>query len=217
MARIVATLPVGPLGCNCVILADHESRAALVVDPGGDPDRILAALAASGLRCVLVVNTHAHIDHVAANYDIVRATGAPLRQHAADRPLYEALPAQTAWLLGAMGTPQAAAIDGDLADGERLAIGAQTGTVLHTPGHSPGSICLLFASGEEPPLLIAGDTLFAGGIGRSDLPGGNEQQLLSSLRTRILPLDDATRVIPGHGPETTIGEERRHNPYLASS
>jgi hydroxyacylglutathione hydrolase len=216
MARIVATLPVGPLAANCVIVGDEQTRQAMVVDPGYEPERILKGLADLELRCILVVNTHAHLDHVGANAAVVRRTGAPLRQHNADHPLYAALDAQAEWLVGIMGNPQAARIDADLAHGTPLAVGGRVATVLHTPGHSPGSVCLLFDSKDEAPLLLAGDTLFAGGVGRTDLPGGDWEQLLSSLRTHILPLDDRTRVIPGHGPETTIGRERRENPYLLS-
>jgi glyoxylase-like metal-dependent hydrolase (beta-lactamase superfamily II) len=216
MARIVAVLPVGPLAVNCVIVADERTREAIVVDPGSEAERILSRLSELELRCVLVANTHAHLDHVGANAELVRRTGAPLRQHSADRPLYDALDSQADWMLGIMGHPEAVAVDGDLAHGTRLVAGDRSATVLHTPGHTPGSVCLLFESADEPPLLLAGDTLFAGGVGRTDLPGGDWEQLADSLRTRILPLEDGTRVIPGHGPETTIRRERQENPFLLS-
>jgi hydroxyacylglutathione hydrolase len=214
MSRLVRAFPVGPLAANCVLLADDAVREALVVDPGGNAALIEQALAELQLRCVLILNTHAHIDHVGANAELKRWSGAPLRQHAADLPLYERLDLQAQWLSGLLDEPEAAPIDGDLADGTTLRVGALEVRVLHTPGHSPGSVCLFSEVADEPPLLIAGDTLMAGGVGRTDLPGGSWDDLSHSLRTRLLTLPDRTRVICGHGPETTIGRERRGNPFL---
>jgi hydroxyacylglutathione hydrolase len=211
-AIVVQTVAVGPLGCNCVIIGDVTTGAAAVVDPGGDADRILGLLSGLRLRCTVIINTHAHFDHVGANASLRRATGAPLKLHADDLPLYDSLQEQAAFLGGLLPVPERAPVDELLADGQRVAVGSATATVLHTPGHSPGSICLLFDG--DPPLLLSGDTLFAGGIGRSDLVGGDPDALTRSLRARLLPLDDETRVIPGHGPETTIGVERRTNPFL---
>jgi hydroxyacylglutathione hydrolase len=211
-ALVVQAVAVGPLGCNCVVVGDAATGAAAVVDPGGDTDRILGLLAGLRLRCALILNTHAHFDHVGANAALRRATGAPLKMHAEDLPLYDSLREQASFLGGLLPVPERAPVDELLADLQRIEVGSATATVLHTPGHSPGSICLLFDG--DPPLLLSGDTLFAGGIGRSDLEGGDPHALHRSLETRLLPLDDRTRVIPGHGPETTIGVERRSNPFL---
>jgi hydroxyacylglutathione hydrolase len=209
---VVQALAVGPLGVNCVVVGAPESGEALVVDPGGDAERILDLLRVLHLRCTLIVNTHAHFDHVGANADLRRATGAALQMHGDDLPLYEQLALQAAFFGGLLPVPERAPVDGLLSDGQRLTVGGMTATVLHTPGHSPGSICLLIDA--DPPLLLSGDTLFAGGIGRSDLAGGDSDALFRSLRDRLLTLRDETRVIPGHGPQTTIGDERRDNPFL---
>jgi glyoxylase-like metal-dependent hydrolase (beta-lactamase superfamily II) len=212
MPYVLHVMPVGPLQCNCIIVGDDESREGLVVDPGGDAKRILQALDELHLRCATIVNTHAHVDHVAANAEVKRATGARLLLHADDWPLYEAMPQQVAWLAGLLPEPEPVRIDAPLAHGDVLHVGRLTARVLHTPGHSPGGICLFFAGPE--PLLLSGDTLFASGIGRTDLPGGDTEALMRSIATHLLALDDRTRVIPGHGWETTIGAERRDNPFL---
>ena len=212
MPCVLQVLAVGPLQSNCIIVGDDVSREGLIVDPGGDAARILHALDALHLRCGTIVNTHAHVDHVAANAEVKRATGARLLMHADDWPLYEAMPQQVAWLAGLLPEPEAAPIDGPLAHGDVLHVGSLAARVLHTPGHTPGGICLFFDGPE--PLLLAGDTLFASGIGRTDLPGGDTEALMQSIATRLLTLDDRTRVIPGHGWETTIGTERRDNPFL---
>ncbi len=209
---VVRPLAVGPLACNCVVLGDAGNGQAMVVDPGGDAERILDLLRVLHLRCVLIVNTHAHFDHVGANAALRRATGAPLLMHADDLTLYGLLSQQAAYLGGIFPVPERVPVDRRLADGETLQAGALEARVLHTPGHSPGSICLLVES--APPLLLSGDTLFAGGIGRTDLVGGDEEALMRSLRERLLALADDTQVIPGHGPLTTIGQERRTNPFL---
>jgi glyoxylase-like metal-dependent hydrolase (beta-lactamase superfamily II) len=195
-----------------VVLGDSNGGEAMVVDPGGDVERILDLLRVLHLRCVLIVNTHAHFDHVGGNAELRRATGAPLLMHADDLPLYQHLPEQAAFLGGLLPVPERAPIDRTLADGESLRVGGLAAGVLHTPGHTPGGICLLIDG--EPPLLLSGDTLFAGGVGRTDLWGGDERALVHSLQTRLLTLDDRTQVIPGHGPRTTIGQERRTNPFL---
>jgi glyoxylase-like metal-dependent hydrolase (beta-lactamase superfamily II) len=211
-ALVVQAVPVGPLSCNCVVVGDSVSSEAVIVDPGGDAERLLDLLSVLRLRVSVIINTHAHFDHVGANAALRRATGAPLKMHADDVPLYDSLRQQAVFFGGLLPVPERAPVDDTLSDGQRLEVGAARATVLHTPGHSPGSICLLFDA--DPPLLLSGDTLFAGGIGRSDLSGGDPAALRRSLTTRILTLDDRTRVIPGHGPETTIGAERRTNPFL---
>ena len=209
---IVETLVVGLLQCNCTILGDPASREAIVVDPGDEIDRVLAALEKHGLRCRTILNTHTHIDHVGANEALKEATGARLLLHEADLPLYDNLRIQSEWMGGMLPPPARAAVDDHVHQGDRVTAGAIVADVLHTPGHTPGSVCF-HVEGREP-LLLSGDTLFAGSIGRTDLWGGDYDQEIASIRRRLLALDDATRVIPGHGPETTIGRERRRNPFL---
>ena len=206
---ILETFPVGPLRCNCTILGDEVTSEALVVDPGDNIPEILSRLQKHGLTLRQIVVTHAHIDHVGGAAQLRKLTGAPVVMNQQDLGLLGMMEMQAGWL--GVATPQVAPPDASAEDG--LAIGLTTlpAHVLHTPGHTPGSICLLF---PDQHLLLAGDTLFAGSIGRTDLPGGDGQQILRSLRGRLLVLPDATRVLPGHGPETTIGEERQSNPFL---
>ena len=209
---IVETFPVGLLQCNCTVLGDPVSKEALVVDPGDDVDAVLAVLAKHGLACRAIVNTHTHIDHVGANDELKRATGARLMLHEADLPLYDNLRVQAEWL-GGVAPPVRADVDEHIHQGDSVAAGGVLAQVLHTPGHTPGSLC--FHVEGPDPLLLSGDTLFAGSIGRTDLWGGDFDQEIDSIRKRLLTLDDRTRVIPGHGPLTTIGAERRRNPFLA--
>lgn len=209
---IVETLAVGPLACNCVILGCPETRKALVVDPGGDVDRIAALLDRHGLTPVAVLHTHAHFDHLLGSGEMQERYGTELLLHADDLPLYEQVPMQ-GQVFG-FRLPAPPPIDRQISDGEHVAFGKAQGEVIHTPGHSPGSICL-HVGGQR--LLLTGDTLFAGGIGRTDLWGGSHDALMRSIRERLLPLDPETRVIPGHGPETTLGEEALHNPFLTGS
>jgi hydroxyacylglutathione hydrolase len=213
MPHIVRFLPVGPLQCNCVIVGDTDHGEAIVVDPGGDPAMILNLLAEMQLRCVAVVNTHTHLDHVAANASVKRATHAPLFIHEQDKPLYDLLEMQATWLGGMVATPEPAVVDGWLAHGDHVEAGRVLANVLHTPGHTPGSLSLFFENSGQP-LLLSGDTLFAGSIGRTDLWGGDYDAEIRSIREHLLRLPDATRVIPGHGDETTVGIERSTNPFL---
>jgi glyoxylase-like metal-dependent hydrolase (beta-lactamase superfamily II) len=212
---IVTVVPVGALRCNCTILGDPRAGEAIVVDPGDDVDRILAALTRHALRCTAILNTHAHIDHVGANHALKEATGARVMMHEADLPLYDNLRMQSEWMGGLIPEPPRAEVDQHVAHGDRVRAGEVTAEVLHTPGHTPGSLCFHLAGAE--PLVLAGDTLFAGSIGRTDLWGGDFDTEIASIRSRLLSLDDTTRVIPGHGPETTIGWERRRNPFLNGS
>jgi glyoxylase-like metal-dependent hydrolase (beta-lactamase superfamily II) len=200
---IVTVVPVGALQCNCTIVGDPASGEALVVDPGDEAEKILTALRRHGLRCTAIVNTHAHIDHVGANQPLKEATRARLMLHEADLPLYDNLRLQSEWLGGLIKEPPRAEPDGHVVHGDQVKAGAVTAEVLHTPGHTPGSVCIRVAGRE--PLLLSGDTLFAGSIGRTDLWGGDFEQEIASIHSRLLTLDDTTRVIPGHGPETTIG------------
>jgi glyoxylase-like metal-dependent hydrolase (beta-lactamase superfamily II) len=209
---VVTVVPVGVLHCNCTILGDPEAGEAVVVDPGDEVDKILSALRRHGLRCTVILNTHAHIDHVGANHALKERSGARVMLHEADLPLYDNLGVQSQWMGGLIPEPPRAEVDAHLGHGDRVGAGSVTAEVLHTPGHTPGSLCF-YLDGKEP-LVLSGDTLFAGSIGRTDLWGGDFDQEIESIRKRLLTLDDTTRVIPGHGPETTIGWERRRNPFL---
>jgi hydroxyacylglutathione hydrolase len=206
---ILETFPVGPLHCNCTILGDEVTHEAIVVDPGDNLPEILSRLQKHGLTLRQIVVTHAHIDHVGGAALLKKATGAPVLLNQRDLGLLGAMEMQAGWL--GIATPEVAPPDASAEDGLTVGLEALPGEVMHTPGHTPGSICLLF---PEQNLLIAGDTLFAGSIGRTDLPGGDGRQILRSLRDRLLVLPDITRVLPGHGSETTIGEERQSNPFL---
>jgi hydroxyacylglutathione hydrolase len=206
---ILETFPVGPLRCNCTILGDEVTHEAIVVDPGDNIPEILSRLQKHGLTLRQIVVTHAHIDHVGGAAQLRKSTGAPVVMNQQDLGLLGMMEMQAGWL--GVPTPQVAPPDASAEDGLTIGLTTLPAQVLHTPGHTPGSICLLF---PDHHLLLAGDTLFAGSIGRTDLPGGDGQQILRSLRDRLLVLPDSTRVVPGHGPETTIGEERQSNPFL---
>jgi glyoxylase-like metal-dependent hydrolase (beta-lactamase superfamily II) len=236
-------IPVGMLQCNCSILGDPVTREALVVDPGDEVDRILEILRRQKLTVRAIISTHTHIDHVGGLAKLHAATGAPVLIHEADMPMYERLDVQAQFL--GMRTPPVAKIDEYVRDGDTLRWGGYTARVIHTPGHSPGSISLFSDAGSPQrdsssskdaaavltraedgatgakhvvapvtPLLLAGDTLFQGSIGRTDLWGGSMKEILNSIREKLLVLPEATRVIAGHGDETTIGAEREENPFL---
>lgn len=206
---ILESFPVGPLHCNCTILGDEVTCEAIVVDPGDNVPEILSRLQKHGLSLRQIVITHAHIDHVGGAVLLKRATGAPVFLNQKDLALLGAMEVQAGWI--GVPTPEVAPPDASAEDGLAVGLAALPAEVMHTPGHTPGSICLLF---HKQNLLLAGDTLFAGSIGRTDLPGGDGRQILRSLRDRLLVLPDTTRVLPGHGPETSIGEERQSNPFL---
>jgi hydroxyacylglutathione hydrolase len=206
---ILATFPVGPLECNCTVLGDEASGEAMVVDPGDNIPQILALLQKHKLQLKQIVVTHGHIDHVGGALRLKKATGAPIILNQNDLPQLEMMDVQAGWL--GIEPPDVAPPDASAEDGMMVGIAGHAAQVLFTPGHTQGSICLHFA---PESLLLAGDTLFAGSIGRTDLPGGDSRLILRSLHERVLTLPDATRVIPGHGPATTIGEERESNPYL---
>jgi glyoxylase-like metal-dependent hydrolase (beta-lactamase superfamily II) len=207
---ILESFPVGPLQCNCTLLGDEATGEAIVIDPGDEVTRIHHRLTALGLKLKQIIVTHAHIDHVGGALRLKRLTGAPILLNENDLPLLEMMDQQTAFI-GGGPTPETAPPDENLADGRVVGLTSYPAKVLHTPGHTQGSICLHFAPLK---LLIAGDTLFAGSIGRTDLPGGDFNQIIDSIRIRLLALPDETRVLPGHGPATTIGCERRSNPFL---
>jgi len=206
-------VPVGPLQCNCSILVDETSREALVIDPGDEPEKILMALAGERARPVALLHTHGHFDHIGGTRELKRVTEAPIRIHEADRFLYDALPRQAA-LFGVVAEDPAPP-DGGISDGERIAFGSFSVRAIHTPGHTPGSTC--FAIDGDPPLLFSGDTLFRRSIGRTDLWGGDGALILASIREKLYSLAPETRVVCGHGPDTTIGEERKGNPFVQGS
>ena len=207
MALAHHVLHLGPLDNNTYVLACTVTREAAVVDAGFEPEAVIEVVRRQGLEVRLLLNTHAHYDHVAGMREVQEAVGGDYWLHPADRPLLDRLSEQGA----AFGFPPARAPETvrDLADGQRIPIGGESVEVLHTPGHSPGGVC--FLSGDS---LWAGDTLFAGSIGRTDLPGGSFAQLERSIHTRLFRLGDGVRVYPGHGPATTIGRERLDNPFV---
>jgi hydroxyacylglutathione hydrolase len=202
-------LPVGPLQCNCSIFGDEASREGLVVDPGDDVARILEIVAAHGLKVKAIVITHAHIDHIGGAQKLKQATGAPVYMNSADSELQKMMDVQAAWL--GVRPPEAVAIDAPLGEGDRLTMGAAEFHVLHTPGHTPGSISLWIPAERK---LVAGDTLFRDSIGRTDLPGGDGRQILRSIHDKLLRLPEDTVVFPGHGETTTLGREKRFNYFL---
>jgi hydroxyacylglutathione hydrolase len=209
---VIRTFPVGPLACNCTIVADEKSREAIVVDGGDGVDEVAALLERGGWRAKFLVHTHAHIDHIGDLGKLRERSGGAGLLHPADVPLYAALPLQAQWL-GLHRPPPVVALDGDLSDGQILELGAIRIEVLHTPGHTPGSVCFAVREGRGTTLLT-GDTLFAGSIGRWDLGGTSMEDIVNSIESRLMPFADGTPVVPGHGPFTTIGTERGSNPYL---
>ncbi|HEV2647346.1 MAG TPA: MBL fold metallo-hydrolase [Acidobacteriaceae bacterium] len=202
-------LPVGMLQCNCSIVGDETSGEAIVVDPGDDIPRILAILAQHRLTVKQILITHAHIDHIAGAARLKALTGSPILYNQLDLPLVKMMEMQAGWL--GIPTPEVHPPDDDLRDGRIITVTGLTGSILHTPGHTQGSVCLHLPAHE---LLLAGDTLFAGSVGRTDLPGGDTQTLIRSIREKLLVLPDETKVVPGHGSNTTIGAERETNPFL---
>jgi len=207
---IIEHLPVGLLQCNCIILGDPRTGKALVVDPGDEVEKIAAVLERRRLTVAAIAVTHAHIDHVGGLAGLRQLSGAPTMMHEADVPLYAELATQAQFL--GVPAPPAATVDRYLADGDRIDFGAAAAMVEHTPGHTPGSVS--FIIGSDAPLVLSGDTLFAGGIGRTDLWGGSFDDIIRSIKTRLLALPDDAPVVPGHGPPTTIGFERQTNPFL---
>ena len=206
---ILDTFPVGPLQCNCTILGDEETGEAIVIDPGDEIGSIARRLNTLGLKLKQILITHAHIDHVGGALKLKKLTGAPILMNENDLPQLKIMAEQAEWL--GIDTPETAPPDGDLSDGLTVGLDRYPAQVIHTPGHTQGSVCLHFVPLN---LLVAGDTLFAGSIGRTDLPGGNPGQILDSIQSRLLALPQQTKVLPGHGPATTIGAERKSNPYL---
>jgi hydroxyacylglutathione hydrolase len=207
---------VGALACTCTIVADVAAGEAIVVDGGAEVDAIVARLDALGVRATYLAHTHAHIDHIGAFADLRDRTGARGLLHPGDRPLYGMLREQARWV-GAP-PPRIVALDDDLRDGDALRAGDVRLDVLHTPGHTPGSVSFAVSdarTADPMPLLLTGDTLFRGSVGRWDLGGTSLADIVASIREKLLAFPDDAVVVPGHGPPTTIGLERRENPYLA--
>ena len=205
-------LPVGPLQCNCSVIGDETTRDAMVIDPGDDIEDLLALIHKHNLHVKQIVITHAHIDHVGGAMKLRAATGAPILLNQNDYALLKMLDVQAAWI--GVENPGKVEIDQSIGQSDNVQAGPLTASVIHTPGHTEGSVCLYFPLEKK---LIAGDTLFAGSIGRTDLPGGSMKKIIQSLHEKVLALPDETMVIPGHGPLTTIGEERESNPFLVKS
>ena len=207
-------LAVGALQCNCSILGDEETRQAIVIDPGDEVERILAVLKKHNLRARYILNTHAHFDHVGNCYELKEATGADIWLHKADLPIYETAPRQAEqFAMYGVNPIRMAAVDLFPRDADGVSVGKIAAQLIHTPGHTPGSLSIHVPGGTKDT-LFAGDTLFNGSIGRTDLPGGDFDRILRSIKERLLTLDDDTEVWPGHGAKTTIGRERRTNPFL---
>jgi glyoxylase-like metal-dependent hydrolase (beta-lactamase superfamily II) len=206
---VVRQAVVGPFAENTWLVADSATGEAAILDPGGESARVQGLTQPGDLRILSVLATHGHVDHIAGAEELVRASGAPFRIHPADDPFVRALPSQAAGL--GFGTVRSPPVSGPLADGDTLRVGRHEATVLHTPGHSPGSVCLWFPADR---VLFTGDTLFRGSVGRTDLPGGDAGSLVRSIREKLLPLGDDVRFFPGHGPAGTIGDERRMNPFV---
>jgi hydroxyacylglutathione hydrolase len=202
--------PVGLLRCNCSVFGDEQSREAIVVDPGDDLEQIESVLERHGLKVKAIVITHAHIDHIGGAKKLKERTGAPVYMNANDQELYDNLPKQAAWL--GVQPPEQTDVDVPARDGDTLALGSATFHILHTPGHTQGSLCLWIPSEQK---LIAGDTLFRESIGRTDLPGGDGRRILRSIADKLLVLPEETQVIPGHGANTTIAHEKEFNPFLS--
>ena len=208
---LVQTLVVGPLQTNCSIVADQAAGQAVVVDPGDEAERIARALARTGAAAIVLLHTHAHFDHISGTAELAALTGAPIRLHAADLPLYDRLEEQASFFGIPAGPPLPP--DAPISGGELIRFGNFSLRAIHTPGHTPGSMCFLLEGTE--PVLFSGDTLFRRSIGRTDLPGGDTEAILASIRGKLFALPGATPVVCGHGPGTTIEEERRLNPFAA--
>lgn len=208
---ILETFPVGPLQCNCTLLGDEATKEAIVIDPGDEISRIHNRLTSLGLQLKQILITHAHIDHIGGALRLKRLTGAPILLNENDLPLLQMMAEQAAWL--GVPTPETAPPDEGLTDGQQVGLANYPARIIHTPGHTQGSVCLHFVPLK---IVFVGDTLFAGSIGRTDLPGGDSEQIIESIHSRLLKLPQETRVIPGHGPATTIGSERTTNPFLRS-
>ena len=216
-ALIHESVSVGSFQCNCHVLADERTKEAVIIDPGDEPDEILAIVKDLGVTVKALLHTHCHLDHITGTRAVKEKTGASIHIHERDRNLYEGLKQQYASVLAMFGFDlgrgnEPLPVDGYLKDGQVFTFGAQSIGVIHTPGHTPGSCCFTL-DGVRDRMVFSGDTLFAGSIGRTDLPGGSLDTEVASIRAKLFTLDPDTRVLPGHGPETRIREEKAENPF----
>lgn len=212
MALLRETFPAGPFECNCTVLACADTKDAIVIDPGGEVPRIKELVAHYDLTVRAIIHTHAHLDHIYCTRDVKEAHGGDICLHPADRFLYDGFAMQAAMF--GWKARETTAVDRWLADGDTIEFGERSALVLHTPGHTPGSVCFEVTMPGEKPLVFAGDTLFRRSVGRTDLPGGDARTLHRSIKDRLYTRDLDALVIPGHGPTTTLGEEARHNPWV---
>lgn len=210
---VVESFPVGPLQCNCSLIGCKETGEAIVIDPGGDVDDIIELAEKHGLKIKYLLHTHAHFDHVLGSREVKERTGAQICLHKGDQWLYDNLLKQCS-MFGFTATDPLP-VDQYLDDEQVVEFGKQKAAVIHTPGHTPGSLC--YSVQDSDSLLFAGDTLFKQGIGRTDLWGGSYEEIIDSISSRLYTLDDSTRVIPGHGPDTTIWHEKRQNPFVSAA
>lgn len=208
---LVETFPAGPLQCNCSIIACGDTKDAIVVDPSGDPERIAEIIDHYDLKVRAIIHTHAHFDHIYYTHDIKQAHGGDICLHRDDTFLYDGFQMQCEMF--GVPTRQRAPIDRFLAHGETVAMGKRSVDVIHTPGHTPGSLCFEVSDGSRT-IMFAGDTLFRRSVGRTDLPGGDARQLQRSIRERLYSRNLDATVVPGHGPTTTLGDEARGNPFV---
>lgn len=209
------SFPVGSYQCNCSILYSDKTREAIIIDPGNDHEFLLRKIKDLNIKVKKLLHTHAHFDHIGRSTEVAQATGATLHLHKDDQFLYDALPQQGFFFRQIVGTPKS--IDAYLEDGEEFGFDdpefAKFLKTIHTPGHTPGSCCF-YTEYFDSPQLFAGDTLFQQSIGRTDLPGGNGDLIIKSIKSRLLVLPDETKVITGHGPDTSIFEEKKFNPFI---
>jgi glyoxylase-like metal-dependent hydrolase (beta-lactamase superfamily II) len=210
---IIETFPAGILGCNCSVLGDEVSKEGIIVDPGGSVDKILSIVGKHQLKIKTILHTHAHYDHILGTKEVKEKTQGEICLHEADTFLYNNLNMQLQ-MMGADFLGETLPVDHFVSDGDQFKFGENTLKVFHTPGHTPGSICF-YCDHKEKPTLLAGDTLFAGSIGRTDLWGGDFDAIIKSIKTKLLPLPDHTIVIPGHGNKTTIQKEKNFNPFIS--
>jgi hydroxyacylglutathione hydrolase len=208
------TFPAGPFECNCTVLACGDTKDAVVIDPGGELSRIREIVAQYDLTVRAIIHTHAHLDHIFGTRDVKQSHGGSICLHRGDAFLYDGIAMQAA-MFGWTVKPTTP-VDRWIEHGDLIALGKRQLEVIHTPGHTPGSVCFEIADPDAGRLLFAGDTLFRGSVGRTDLPGGDGRQLSRSIRERLYTRDLDTLVVPGHGPNTSLGDEARANPFVRS-
>lgn len=218
MSLYIRTFPVGAFQCNCTIIADQEKGDAVVIDPGDEAEKIKNELASQGFVVKYLLHTHAHIDHIMATKELHQSCGGEICLHKADQMLYDNIDMQ-AQFLGLPNHHEVDAVTQYIEQGDVIEVPGLRFEVIHTPGHTPGSVCFYLdqaqdQNGQSQKIVFSGDTLFMGSIGRTDLWGGDYNQIIASIQEKLVTLDEKTLVIPGHGPKTTVGQERAENPFL---